>query len=328
MSQMGDFRIQLSELQPNPELLRSVDRDSEEYQEFASSIRAKGVLQPILVRPIPADRAIVGGPKYFIIEGLQRYSASKDAGFSDIPARITEMSDDEVSDAQIIANSHRIITKPKEFASAIARMLARNPMMTKQDVADRYNKSLSWVGQQLAMNKLNENVGELVDTQKIPVQNALLLTKLSSDDQTLFANDAMTKDNPTLAAAINTHLKEQKDARKQGRPAGPVEYVPTAHFIKAPEAEALYRDDNSVSMFLKEQGIKTTADTVLAARTAFLKMVNLDPISVKARKEQYELDKKEREKQAAIKKDEREKNKTAEAAATRARLETELAGAV
>lgn len=321
----GEIRVPLSECQPNPELLRSVDRDSEEYQEFASSIKARGVLQPILIRPIPAEKQ-TGGVKYYIIEGLQRWSASNDAGFVDIPVRIINATDKEVRDAQIIANAHRVETKPKEYAQALARILQDNPMMTKQELAAQLNKSTSWLDSRLSLTRLNDDVGELVDTGKISLNNAIVLSKLTPEDQKVFEQDAMTKDAATLGAAVQQHLKEKRAARREGRPEGPVEYVPPPLLLKVDAIKASYADDNTVSTFLTTQGVKVNKDTVAAAKLAFMAVLQLDPPTYQARKAKFEAEKVEREKQAELKKLEKTKEKEKEAIAARERLEKELAG--
>ncbi len=322
----NETRVPVKECQANPELLRGIDREDEQYKSFRTSVEAKGVLQPILVRPIAADKVIEGGPKYFIVDGLQRWSASCDAGLSDIPVRIVEMTDKEVRDAQIIANAHRVETKPKEYAEALKRMLDDDPMLTKDDLADRLNISKDWLDKRLSLTKLDDEIGELVDENKITLQNAIILAKLTPEDQKLFVQDAMTKDAGSLGASVQTHKKEQAAARKEGRPEGPVVYVPTASLMKAADIEAFYKDKAEVAAFLESEGVLATKDNIAVVVLASQRVVNLNPLRVKARIDQYNADKVERDRLNEEKKQQKAAQKEVDAVATRQRLEAELSG--
>jgi ParB/RepB/Spo0J family partition protein len=321
----GDFRLPVAELQPNHDLLRSVDRDSPEYQEFAGSVKNKGVLQPILARPIDPAKVQPGGPKYQIIDGLQRWSASKDAGFHDIPVRLTNQTDKEVRNSQVVANLHRIETKPKEYAAALERMLQDDPMLTKSQLAADLDKSETWLQARLSLNRLDDEVGELVDTGKICLNNAIILAKLKDpEDQKLFAQHAMTQDPATFGGNVQTHIKEKNAAKREGRPAGPVEFVPNARFVKLTELQSFYTDDNTIAEFLQSEGVKVNKDTLAASRLSYLRVLGLNPAMVAVRKQKYEDDKAERANLAKVKAEEKAKQKELDSQSTRERMEKEL----
>lgn len=325
MSNEGDFRLPVSEIQPNVDLLRQVDRDSVEYQEFAASVKRDGVLQPILVRPIDPSKVVPGGPKYQTIEGNHRWQASKDAGFHDIPVRITNQTDKEVRHSQIIANLHRIETKPKEYAAALERRLQDDPMLTKADLASELNKSETWLQARLSLNRLDDDVGELVDTGKICLNNAIILAKLKDpEDQKQFAQHAMTQDPATFGSAVQMHIKEKNAAKREGRPAGPVEFVPSARFVKLGELQSFYENDNTIGEFLSSEGVKVNKDTIAASRLSYMRVLGLNPLSVAARKQQYENDKAQRAELKKIKDEEKAKQKEADQVATRQKMEKEL----
>ncbi len=324
MSEIRENRVPVALIQPSPILLRSVDREDEQYQDLVASVRHRGVDNAITIRPIPAAQRVEGGPEYYVTDGLQRWSAAKDAGVFDVPVHVKDIPDSEVLYSQIIANVHRVDTKPKEYADALKRILEMSPMMTKQDLADQLNKSTSWLDQRLSLTKLSKEVGELVDDGKVTLNNAIVLAKLSDEDQAKFLNDAMTKDSGSFGAAVQQHLKEQRKAIREGRPQTPVAYVPPPKLIKVEEICTLYKEANNVATFLKEQGVTVNTDTVAAATVALQRVVCLDPLSYKARVDQYEADKAQREKAAELKKAEREKQKAFEAEETKKRLAAEL----
>jgi ParB/RepB/Spo0J family partition protein len=321
-----ETRLPLSVLAPDPKL-RSVDRDSVEYKEFVANISKRGVMQPILVRPIAQDKRVAGGPEFLIIDGLQRFSASKDSGLDSIPVRVVEATESETIEAQIIANAQRIEVKPKEYAGALKQILDANPMMTSEELANRLDKSYGWLNKMLTLNGLTDEVGELVDTGKIGLQNAIILAKLKKpEDQEKFAVEAQTKDPGTFGANVQQYLTEQRKARNEGRPEGPVEYQPKSVLLKIGEVEALAGDTQVIQAFLRENGQTGNSDQVIGAQLAFQRCLQLDPVSVTARKAQHEADKQQREVDAARKKEEKEKQKLLDAQANRERLTQQLAG--
>jgi ParB/RepB/Spo0J family partition protein len=86
--------IKLTDIHENPVALRSVNRQLESFQGLVDSIREKGVLNAILVRELKNEET--GETYYGLIDGLQRFSASQDAGRETIPAKVVSMSDAEV----------------------------------------------------------------------------------------------------------------------------------------------------------------------------------------------------------------------------------------
>ena len=112
--------------------LRSVKRDSVEFQKLAESVKDHGVYNSILVRPI-------AGGRYGLIDGLQRYNAAMDAGLQEIPAVIVDMDDANMMKAQVITNMNRVLTKPAELSKHLVRILAHDPDMSAADLAREVN---------------------------------------------------------------------------------------------------------------------------------------------------------------------------------------------
>ena len=95
--------IPLAKIRENPVALRNVDRQNEAYIGLVDSVKKVGILNAIVVREIknPAD------PKeelYGLVDGLQRFSAAKDAGLELVPATIQPLEEGQILEAQLIAN--------------------------------------------------------------------------------------------------------------------------------------------------------------------------------------------------------------------------------
>ena len=182
--------IKISEIRENPVALRTVNRQSEDYLGLVASIEQKGFMGAISVRP---QKDAESGEEYYeLIDGLHRFSAAKDAGISEINVDIIPLSDDLVLEAQILANIHKIETKPAEYTQQLKRILARNPLMTEAELAMKLGKSSSWIQQRLSLTKIeNEEIISLVNEGKIGLANAYALAKLPIEEQTQFVDRAI-----------------------------------------------------------------------------------------------------------------------------------------
>ena len=119
---MGELKtVSLKSIRANKVALRQVDRTSEGYLGLVDSIKLKGFSGAITGRP--AKDATTGEDYYEIIDGLHRWSACKDAGVTEINIDIHDLDDDQVLEAQVMANLHRIETKPADYARQLKRML-------------------------------------------------------------------------------------------------------------------------------------------------------------------------------------------------------------
>jgi ParB family chromosome partitioning protein len=135
--------------------LRDVNRESLEYLEMRDSILDKGILQSLLVRPVDGDL-------YEIIEGLHRYTASKEVGLENLPCIIRECTDDEALVLQLAANAISPETKLAEYAQQLKRLMKRNPDMTIAEVSCLIRKAPSWVGKCLNLVDLLKEVQVMV----------------------------------------------------------------------------------------------------------------------------------------------------------------------
>jgi ParB family chromosome partitioning protein len=149
---MTDFKnIALSEIHPDPNQPRKF-YDETAMKELAESIKEKGVLQPILVRP--------NGKGYLLVCGERRYRAALAVGSDNIlkntiPAVIRELTDDEALELQIIENLQRKDVHPMEEAVAFKSLLEKGKPV--EEVATRVGKSVFYVRQRVKLNALSND---------------------------------------------------------------------------------------------------------------------------------------------------------------------------
>lgn len=214
-------------IRENKVLLRKVNRESEDYQNLVASVRDVGVLSPISVREIDPEEP--NGPiLYAVIDGAHRFNASKDAGKETIPAQVMSMDDAKVEEAQIIANVHKIETKPVEYTQALTRILERNPLMTEAELAALVHKSPAWIRERFSLLRLTADLQTLVDSGDIKLVSAYSLAKLPEGEQEAFRDRAITVQPGEFVGMVNTRLKELRAAAREGRdPNSADAFVPT-----------------------------------------------------------------------------------------------------
>lgn len=161
------------------------DFDPDSLRELADSIAAQGVVQPIVVRP-------VGQGRYEIIAGERRWRASQQAGLSEIPAAIRDVSDQTAMAMGLIENIQREDLNPLEEATALHRLLNEFEL-THQQVAQAVGKSRTTVTNLLRLLELNEDVKRLVEARKIEMGHARALLGLQAEAQSNGAREVVKK---------------------------------------------------------------------------------------------------------------------------------------
>ena len=189
--------------------LRDVNRDSIDYLELRDSIREKGVLQSLLVRPI--------GDFYEIINGLHRYTGAVEVGLEMLPCIIRECSDDEALVLQLQANAISPETKQAEYAQQLKRLLVRNPGMTIRELACLIRKSPKWVGNCLELANLLKEIQVMVDRGEIPIENAYMLAKVPRSMQRDYVGRAKLMSRSEFRPLAAACIKQFREAVKQGK---------------------------------------------------------------------------------------------------------------
>lgn len=147
--------------------------DEVAIEELASSVRAQGVLQPILVRRLPE-----GG--YRIVAGERRFRASKAAGLSQIPVIVKEISETEAFEIALIENIQREDLNPIEEAEAYQRLVGEHGL-TQEDIATRVGKDRSTIANALRLLRLPQPVRERVMAGELSSGHAKVLLSLPED---------------------------------------------------------------------------------------------------------------------------------------------------
>ena len=154
-----------------------LDMRPESLQELADSIRAQGVVQPIVVRPLVAQ--LSGEPdRYEIIAGERRWRAAQMAGLHDIPAVIRRVTDEAAVAMSLIENIQRENLNPLEEARALDRLI-REFDMTHQTAADAVGRSRAAVTNLLRLLELAEEVKALVESRQLEMGHARALLGLT-----------------------------------------------------------------------------------------------------------------------------------------------------
>jgi ParB family chromosome partitioning protein len=161
------------------------DMNQEALEELANSIRAQGVMQPIVVRRIGSD-------KYEIIAGERRWRASQLAGLDTVPVVIREVPDEAAIAMALIENIQREDLNPMEEAIALSR-LQQEFELTHQQIADAVGKSRATVSNLLRLMSLREDVQKLLEHGDLEMGHARALLSLTSELQASTAHQVVSK---------------------------------------------------------------------------------------------------------------------------------------
>jgi ParB family chromosome partitioning protein len=165
--------VSLNESKTNP---RHVFNDAA-MKELADSIRAQGVLSPLLVRPLAEN-------SFEIVAGARRYRAAQMAEVATVPVRIVHLSDAEVLEAQLVENLIRAEIHPMEEAEGFRALLnLEEPKYSIEQISARVGKQPSFVAARLKLTELVPAAVDAFYANEIGVGHALLLAKLPADQQ-------------------------------------------------------------------------------------------------------------------------------------------------
>lgn len=169
--------LALGELKPGEYQPRR-DMKPEALESLAESIRAQGVVQPIVVRP--------KGEGFEIVAGERRWRAARMAGLKRIPAIVREIPDQAALAVALIENIQRADLNPLEEAAALQR-LQKEYRLTHQQCAEAVGRSRAAVSNMLRLLDLNEDVQRLLREGKLEMGHARALLALEGAEQSRFA---------------------------------------------------------------------------------------------------------------------------------------------
>jgi ParB family chromosome partitioning protein len=156
------------------------DMHPEALKELASSIKAQGVVQPIVIRAI--DETNSSEQKYEIIAGERRWRASQMAGLHEVPAVIRDVTDSAAIAMSLIENIQREELNPIEEASALDRLI-KEFNMTHQLAADAVGRSRASVSNLLRLLELEQGTRKLLENGDLEMGHARALLALKGDLQ-------------------------------------------------------------------------------------------------------------------------------------------------
>ncbi len=172
--------IPLSAIEPDPHQPRSSMGDLED---LVASIRSKGVLEPILVRPRPQTvEELLVGPAYRIISGERRYRAAQEAGLYEVPAIEMDVSEEEALEIALIENLQRKDLTPFEEAEGF-RMLADRHSYTHEEIAEAVGKARTVVTESLSLLQMTPRVRDTVQALGITSKSLLLEVLKAGSEQ-------------------------------------------------------------------------------------------------------------------------------------------------
>jgi len=176
--------LSLDQLQPGKYQPRT-RMDEGSLYELAESIKAQGVMQPILVRPLGAER-------YEIIAGERRMRAAKLAGLDDVPVLVKDVPDESAAAMALIENIQREDLNPLEEAHGLQR-LTDEFGLTHEEAAQAVGRSRSAATNLLRLLKLSEPVQQLLMAGDIDMGHARALLPLDGAQQILSANEIVAR---------------------------------------------------------------------------------------------------------------------------------------
>ena len=166
--------MQAGAFQPRREIHR------QPLEELAASIKANGVIQPIVVRPLPVGGAAgASAAKYEIVAGERRWQAAKLAGLTDIPTIVRELSDRQAVAVALIENIQREDLTPAEEARALQRLIVEF-QLTHEAVGQAVGRSRAAVSNLIRLLDLPEKVVALIDAKQLAMGHARALLGLET----------------------------------------------------------------------------------------------------------------------------------------------------
>lgn len=184
-SQLKRDTVPLASLEPNPHQPRR-EFDPEMLEDLSKSIAEKGVLQPILVRPLDGS---VG--RYQIIAGERRWRAAQKARLHDVPVIIREMTDSEALEVAIVENVQRSDLNAIEEGAGY-RMLIDRFGYSQEQLAKIIGKSRSHIANSMRLMSLPDKVRDLVQEGKLSAGHARTLIGLAQAEA--LAREIVDKD--------------------------------------------------------------------------------------------------------------------------------------
>ena len=208
----GVVTLRLSEIEPNRDQPRKIFSE-EALNELADSIREHGVLQPLLVRPLP-------GGSYQLVAGERRWRASRMAGLQEVPVVIREMDEEQAMEIALIENLQREDLNAIEEATGYKQLMERYGM-TQEQVAKRVGKSRPAIANALRLLNLPQKVMDMVREGEVSPGHARAL--LAFDDQDRIVEIAQKVKTGKYSVRDIERMAKNQDEKKEKAAKAPEE---------------------------------------------------------------------------------------------------------
>ncbi|MGD0077538.1 MAG: ParB/RepB/Spo0J family partition protein [Sedimentisphaerales bacterium] len=223
--------IKVDDIQPNPYQVRLIWNE-QELAELAKSIKANGVIQPIIVRHIRAGstpstistrpgsgQASLLQAGYQLIAGERRWRAAKIAGIETVPAIVREVSDDKMLELALVENIHRTDLNPIERANAYQKYI-NTLSLTQSEAADRLGEDRSVIANYLRLLDLPTEIKQMLIDNQLTMGHARAILALPTDElRRKLANRAMVGRLSVreIERLVRMHISADENQTKSAR---------------------------------------------------------------------------------------------------------------
>ena len=199
-------KLKIMDIEPNRDQPRKIF-DEDALAELADSIAKHGVIQPLLVRPMPDG-------SYQLVAGERRWRASRMAGLTEVPVVIKELSDDEAMALALIENLQREDLNAIEEAQGIKALLD-TLSLTQDEAAERVGKSRPAVANALRLLKLPDSVIALVSDGKLSPGHARALLGFKDEQDIIETADLIIEKGLTVRDVEKLVKKRNKEPKAE-----------------------------------------------------------------------------------------------------------------
>ena len=199
-------KLKIMDIEPNRDQPRKIF-DEDALAELADSIAKHGVIQPLLVRPMPDG-------SYQLVAGDRRWRASRMAGLTEVPVVIKELSDDEAMALALIENLQREDLNAIEEAQGI-KALMDTLSLTQDEAAERVGKSRPAVANALRLLKLPDSVIALVSDGKLSPGHARALLGFKDEQDIIETADLIIEKGLTVRDVEKLVKKRNKEPKAE-----------------------------------------------------------------------------------------------------------------
>jgi len=253
----GTSTVHISKIHPNPFNPRT-DFDKEALDELASSIKELGIIQPLTLRKLNAD-------KFQIISGERRFRAAQIAGLTEVPAYVRIANDQSMLEMALVENIQRENLNAIEIGLSYQRLL-EECKMTQTELGQKIAKSRSDITNHLRLLKLPAKIQACVRDGKISMGHARALLSISNEQQQLEA----------LTAVLEKNLSVRETEHWQNKTSNPTRSSKPKTAISPIEQQL--KTNLGVSVKLKE-GLRGQGQLILSFQTTAQRNALIDKLT-------------------------------------------------